>query len=92
MKKLSRFAIEQSGPILSRDLDVAINPLNGPKDATFSPVLHPNQRNIIEEVFGMADLTKPQPRVIVFSTPTCSFCNSAKQYFRQKGVSSAMWM
>jgi glutaredoxin-like YruB-family protein len=30
--------------------------------------------------------TKPQPRVIVFSTPTCSFCNMAKQYFRQKGV------
>lgn len=29
---------------------------------------------------------KPQPRVIVFSTPTCSFCNMAKQYFRQKGV------
>ncbi len=32
----------------------------------------------------MAD--KPQPRVIVFSTPTCSFCNSAKAYFRSKGV------
>jgi len=30
--------------------------------------------------------TKPPPRVIVFSTPTCSFCNMAKQYFRQKGV------
>jgi glutaredoxin-like YruB-family protein len=29
---------------------------------------------------------KSQPRVIVFSTPTCSFCNMAKQYFRQKGV------
>jgi glutaredoxin 3 len=29
---------------------------------------------------------KPQPRVIIFSTPTCSFCNMAKQYFRQKGV------
>ena len=30
--------------------------------------------------------TKPPPRVIVFSTPTCSFCNMAKQYFRQKGI------
>jgi glutaredoxin-like YruB-family protein len=30
--------------------------------------------------------TKPQPRVIVFSTPTCSFCNMTKQYFRQKGI------
>jgi glutaredoxin-like YruB-family protein len=30
--------------------------------------------------------TKPQPRVIVFSTPTCSFCNMAKTYFRQKGI------
>ncbi|MFZ5911211.1 MAG: glutaredoxin family protein [Chloroflexota bacterium] len=30
--------------------------------------------------------TRPQPRVIVFSTPTCSFCNMAKKYFREKGV------
>ena len=30
--------------------------------------------------------TRPQPKVIVFSTPTCSYCNMAKQYFRQKNV------
>ena len=30
--------------------------------------------------------TIPQPRVIVFSTPTCSFCNMAKKYFREKGI------
>jgi len=30
--------------------------------------------------------TKPQPRVIVFSTPMCSFCNMAKKYFREKGI------
>jgi glutaredoxin-like YruB-family protein len=30
--------------------------------------------------------TKPQPRVIVFSTPTCSFCNMAEKYFREKGI------
>ena len=30
--------------------------------------------------------TKPQPHVIVFSTPTCSFCNMAKRYFREKGI------
>ncbi|MGE5138557.1 MAG: glutaredoxin domain-containing protein [Rudaea sp.] len=29
---------------------------------------------------------KPQPRVIVFSTPTCTYCNAAKRYFREKGV------
>ena len=29
---------------------------------------------------------KPQPRVIVFSTPTCSFCTMAKTYFREKGI------
>ncbi len=34
----------------------------------------------------MADSAKPQPRVIVFSTPTCGFCNAAKSYFRQRGV------
>ncbi len=30
--------------------------------------------------------TKPQPHVIIFSTPTCSFCNMAKKYFREKGI------
>jgi len=29
---------------------------------------------------------KVQPKVVVFSTPTCSFCNMAKKYFREKGV------
>lgn len=29
---------------------------------------------------------KPQPRVIVFSTPSCTYCNMAKKYFREKGV------
>ena len=27
-----------------------------------------------------------QPKVIMFSTPTCSFCNQAKRYFREKNV------
>jgi len=27
-----------------------------------------------------------QRRVIIFTTPTCSFCRAVKQYFRQKGV------
>jgi glutaredoxin-like YruB-family protein len=30
--------------------------------------------------------TRPQPHVIVFSAPTCSFCNLAKKYFHEKGV------
>ncbi|MEW6405181.1 MAG: glutaredoxin domain-containing protein [Chloroflexota bacterium] len=30
--------------------------------------------------------SKPQPRVIVFSTPTCSFCTMAKKYFREQGI------
>ena len=29
---------------------------------------------------------KNQPKVVVFSPPTCSFCNMAKSYFREKGV------
>ncbi|MCL4562460.1 MAG: glutaredoxin family protein [Chloroflexi bacterium] len=29
---------------------------------------------------------KPQPRVIVFTTPTCTYCNATKRYFREKGV------
>lgn len=27
-----------------------------------------------------------QPKIIMFSTPTCSFCNTAKRYFREKNV------
>ena len=27
-----------------------------------------------------------QPRVVVFSTPTCPHCRSAKRYLKQKGV------
>jgi glutaredoxin-like YruB-family protein len=27
-----------------------------------------------------------QPKVVVFSTPTCSFCNQAKRYFREKNI------
>jgi glutaredoxin-like YruB-family protein len=34
----------------------------------------------------MFDTAKPQPKVIVFSTPTCSFCNAAKHYFRQHNI------
>jgi len=34
----------------------------------------------------MPAVQKPQPRVIVFSTPTCSFCNQTKRYFREKGI------
>ena len=34
----------------------------------------------------MTDTAKPQPKVIVFSTPTCSFCTAAKHYFRQQGI------
>lgn len=27
-----------------------------------------------------------QPKVIIFSTPTCSFCNHAKRYFKEKNI------
>lgn len=33
----------------------------------------------------MSEVTS-QPKVIVFSTPTCSYCTAAKSYFRQKGI------
>lgn len=29
---------------------------------------------------------KPQKRVIVFSTPTCTYCNLAKKYFKENGI------
>ncbi len=28
----------------------------------------------------------PQPKVVIFTTPTCSFCRLAKQYFNEKRV------
>jgi len=27
-----------------------------------------------------------QPKVIIFTTPTCSYCNIAKRYFREKQI------
>lgn len=30
--------------------------------------------------------TAKQPKVIMFSTPTCSFCNTAKRYFRENKI------
>jgi len=30
--------------------------------------------------------TVKEPKVIVFSTPTCSYCTAAKRYFREKNV------
>jgi glutaredoxin 3 len=30
---------------------------------------------------------KRRPRVVVFSTPTCPHCRTAKRYLQQKGVS-----
>ncbi len=30
--------------------------------------------------------TATQPKVIMFSTPTCSFCNTAKRYFKENNI------
>ncbi len=30
--------------------------------------------------------TQQQPKVIMFSTPTCSYCNIAKRYFRENKI------
>jgi glutaredoxin 3 len=34
----------------------------------------------------MAQKAKKQPRVIIFTTPTCSYCNMAKKYFRRNRI------
>ena len=31
-------------------------------------------------------MTTAQPKVIVFSTPTCTFCTQAKRYFKEKNI------
>ncbi len=30
--------------------------------------------------------TITQPKVVVFTTPTCTYCNSVKRYFREKNI------
>lgn len=30
--------------------------------------------------------TTTQPKVVIFTTPTCSFCNAAKRYFRENTI------
>jgi glutaredoxin-like YruB-family protein len=58
------------------------------KYATFRAHVHLIQQKhrklFVEE--AMPTTNKPQPRVIVFSTPTCTYCNAAKRYFREKHV------
>jgi glutaredoxin-like YruB-family protein len=34
----------------------------------------------------MPEPNPSQPRVIVFSTPTCTYCNAVKKYFREKNI------
>lgn len=34
----------------------------------------------------MPEPGRSQPRVILFTTPTCSFCIMTKKYFREKGI------
>jgi len=29
---------------------------------------------------------KTQPKVVIFTTPTCSYCNIAKRYFKEKKI------
>ncbi len=38
-------------------------------------------------IFSVGDDGKPkQPRVILYSTPTCSWCTTIKNYFKKQGV------
>jgi len=34
----------------------------------------------------MSETNSHQPRVIVFSTPTCVYCNAVKKYFLKKNI------
>lgn len=34
----------------------------------------------------MSETVKKQPRVILFSTPSCSFCRTAKKYLKQQKI------
>jgi glutaredoxin-like YruB-family protein len=34
----------------------------------------------------MAETKVNQPKVIIFTTPTCTYCNMTKKYLREKGI------
>ncbi|MFN7036998.1 MAG: glutaredoxin family protein, partial [Bellilinea sp.] len=34
----------------------------------------------------MAETKLNYPKVIIFTTPTCTYCNMTKKYLREKGV------
>ncbi|BAJ62307.1 glutaredoxin family protein [Anaerolinea thermophila] len=34
----------------------------------------------------MPEAGKTFPKVIIFTTPTCTYCNAAKRYLRERGV------
>ena len=34
----------------------------------------------------MAEAKVNQPKVIIFTTPTCTYCNMTKKYLREKGI------
>ena len=36
--------------------------------------------------YGQNHTDKPQKRVVVYSTPTCTYCNKIKQYFNKHGI------
>jgi glutaredoxin-like YruB-family protein len=36
--------------------------------------------------FSQNNTDKPQKRVVVYSTPTCTYCNKIKQYFNKHGI------
>jgi glutaredoxin 3 len=40
----------------------------------------------MEVTMADTDTKKRQPRVIVFSTPTCPHCRTAKQYLKKMGI------
>jgi glutaredoxin-like YruB-family protein len=34
----------------------------------------------------MAETSVNHPKVIIFTTPTCTYCNMTKKYLREKGI------
>ena len=42
-----------------------------------------NKKTIL---YNTNDTAKPQKRVVVYSTPTCTYCNKIKQYFNKYGI------
>ena len=76
-----RYSISSAPTLLSFEKGVFKNPYKGCNDKVY-------YKSVFENLvfYAKADKDKPQKRVTVYSTPTCSWCNVLKTHLRKNGI------